>query len=166
MSSDLTKGNARQAWPPAHSGKAEWIRVTHSPEETKELGRELAKQLTPPCVVLLEGELGAGKTTLTKGIVQGLGAAREEDVTSPSFALVHEYCGPVKVYHIDLYRIENLTELSTLGLDDILASDAAVLVEWGEKLGGGFAGKTLCVRLEYAGNDDRKISVAIVPERH
>lgn len=136
-----------------------WTTVTRSPEETKRLGSSLARQLSPPCVILLEGELGAGKTTLAKGIVQGLGVAREEDVTSPSFALVHEYGGPAQVYHIDLYRIESAEELASLGLEDILSAGAVVLIEWGEKLGNTPGGPALRVRLEYAQNDDRKITI-------
>jgi tRNA threonylcarbamoyladenosine biosynthesis protein TsaE len=160
MSADTIKKSGGHEWPsdPLQAGET-WVRVTGSPEETMEFGNELAKQFSPPCLILLEGELGAGKTTLIKGIVQGLGAAREEDVTSPSFALVHEYGGGGHVYHIDLYRIEAPKELATLGLDDILARDAVVLVEWGEKIGNAFGEPALRIRLEYAGHDDRKISI-------
>lgn len=113
--------------------------VTRSPEETIELGRKLAQRLQPPVLVVLLGELGTGKTTLTKGIAAGLGAAPEEEVTSPTFTLIHEYRGrepnAPRVYHVDLYRIENARELETLGLEDLLAERAVVIVEWGEKLG-------------------------------
>ena len=113
--------------------------VTRSPEETIELGRKLARELQPSSLVVLLGELGAGKTTLTKGIAAGLGAAREDEVTSPTFTLIHEYAGDKghapRVYHVDLYRIENARELETLGLEDLLAERAVVIVEWGEKLG-------------------------------
>lgn len=133
--------------------------VTHSARETRDLGRALARKLAAPCVILLEGELGSGKTTLAKGIVTGLGAAREEEVTSPSFTLVHEYGEAGRVYHIDLYRVETAQELSTLGLDDVFARDAIVLIEWGEKLGENVPGSALRIQLEYAGNDDRRISI-------
>lgn len=133
--------------------------VTNSPAETQRFGAELAKDLPCPSLILLEGELGAGKTTLVKGIVQGLGAAREEEVTSPSFALVHEYGPEGRVYHIDLYRVESPQELSTLGLDDILAGQSIVLVEWGEKLGPNFAKHTLRIRMEHAGDDRRRIFI-------
>lgn len=116
--------------------------VTRSPEETIELGRKLASEFVPPVLVVLLGELGAGKTTLTKGIVAGLSAAPEEEVTSPTFTLIHEYgaagrgrTGGTPVYHVDLYRIENARDLETLGLEDLLAERAVVIVEWGEKLG-------------------------------
>ena len=135
-----------------------WTTATHSPEETLEVGRRLARQLTPPCVILREGELGPGKPTLTKEIVEGLGAARQEDVTSPTFALVHEY-GAGRVYHVDLYRVESIAELETLGLDDFLGGNAIVLVEWGEKLGRSFEGPALRIRLEYAGEDHRRVTV-------
>ena len=107
--------------------------ITSSAEETIEAGRTLARTLTPPLLIFLSGELGAGKTTLAKGIISGLGAAREEDVTSPTFTLVHEFRGPVRVFHIDLYRIEGPAQFSSLGLDDVFAQPAIVLVEWPEK---------------------------------
>ncbi len=131
--------------------------VTHSPEETLALGRELADQLQEPCVVSLEGELGSGKTTLVKGIVAGLGAAGEDVVTSPSFTLVHEYGGERKVYHVDLYRVEGAEDLATLGLDDLMGQHAVVLVEWGEKLS--LAAPAVRIKLEHLGVEDRRIIV-------
>jgi tRNA threonylcarbamoyladenosine biosynthesis protein TsaE len=109
--------------------------TTHSPEETIALGRTLAELLTPPKLVLLRGDLGAGKTTLVKGIAAAFEAAEEEDVTSPTFTLIHEYRGPkANLYHIDLYRIDTQRELETLGLDDLRAErDSILLIEWGEK---------------------------------
>lgn len=133
--------------------------VTHSPEETLAFGRELARELHPPCLVLLEGELGSGKTTLTKGIVTGLGAAREEEVTSPSFTLVHEYGSSPKVYHIDLYRIENSRQLATLGLDDLWGQQAIVIVEWGEKLWDNPPAPRVKIQMEYVTSEDRRITV-------
>jgi tRNA threonylcarbamoyladenosine biosynthesis protein TsaE len=108
--------------------------TTHSPEETIAFGRTLAELLTPPKLVLLRGDLGAGKTTLVKGIAAAFNAAEEEDVTSPTFTLVHEYRGPqATLYHIDLYRIDTPRELETLGLDDLRTKDSILLIEWGEK---------------------------------
>lgn len=106
---------------------------TRSEEETIELGRALARQLRPGAVVLLIGELGAGKTTLAKGIIEGLGAAAPEEVASPTFTLIHEYGEAPRVHHIDLYRIERASDALSLGLDDLLSSGAVLLVEWGEK---------------------------------
>src|SRR5207244_8752966 len=127
--------------------------VTHSPEETLALGRKLAAELRPPCLVLLEGELGSGKTTLAKGIVAGLGVASESEVTSPSFTLVHEYGRDRKVYHVDLYRVESAQDLATLGLEDLLDQRAIVLVEWGEKLD--FPPPQVRINVDHIGNDDR-----------
>ena len=94
--------------------------LTHSAEETTDLGRRLAAELSPPKLVVLRGELGAGKTTLIKGIAEGFQAASQENVTSPTFTLIHEYRGPgVNVYHVDLYRVDTQRELDTLGLDDL-----------------------------------------------
>jgi tRNA threonylcarbamoyladenosine biosynthesis protein TsaE len=112
---------------------ADWEFITESEEETIERGRELARRLRPPVLVLLSGELGSGKTTLTKGIVSGLGAARIEDVTSPTFTLVHVYRNHAKVYHVDLYRIADWHDLETLGLEDVLSEPAVVVVEWPER---------------------------------
>ncbi len=103
-----------------------------SEAETIELGRRLARELPPRGVVLLIGNLGAGKTTLAKGIANGLGAAGPDDVTSPTFTLIHEYGGG-RVYHVDLYRLEEEREVATLGLDEIVERDAMVLIEWGER---------------------------------
>jgi tRNA threonylcarbamoyladenosine biosynthesis protein TsaE len=109
---------------------------TDSEEETIELGRRIARELPRRALVLLIGNLGAGKTTLAKGIVSGLGAAPPEDVSSPTFTLIHEY-GPspdsVRVYHIDLYRLDTPAQVATLGLDEILNREAVVLMEWGER---------------------------------
>ena len=133
--------------------------VTHSPEQTMAFGRELAEQFRPPCLVLLQGDLGSGKTALAKGIVAGLGAAREEDVSSPSFTLVHEYGSAAKVYHIDLYRIEGYDDLSTLGLEDLMSGDAVVLVEWGEKFSQMFGVPDFKILLEHLGPEERRITV-------
>jgi len=134
-------------------------RVTHSPEETVQLGREIAAYLQPPCLVLLEGDLGAGKTTLVKGIVAGLGAASEDEVTSPSFTLVHEYGSAGKVFHADLYRIEGARDLATLGIEDLGAQAVTLLVEWGEKLGEDVPRPCVRIRMEHGGSDERRILI-------
>lgn len=105
---------------------------THSEDETVEVGRAIARELPRKSVVLLIGNLGAGKTTLAKGILSGLRAADPDEVTSPTFTLIHEYGGG-RAYHIDLYRLDTPQEVATLGLEEIFERDAVVLVEWGEK---------------------------------
>jgi tRNA threonylcarbamoyladenosine biosynthesis protein TsaE len=147
--------------------------VTHSSEETIAKGKELAAELRPPVLVLLKGDLGAGKTTLTKGIISGLGAAKEEDVTSPTFNLVHEFrvsspstatnnadVYPFKVYHVDLYRLESFQGLESLGLEDALSERAVVIVEWPEHFTLRTEWPTVEVRLEHAGEDRRRIIVS------
>src|SRR2546429_5433538 len=108
--------------------------ITHSAEETIALGRKLAAMLAPPKLILLRGDLGAGKTTLVKGIAEGFGAASADDVTSPTFTIVHEYQSPrATLYHIDLYRVDTDRELETLGLDDLIGPGSILVIEWGEK---------------------------------
>jgi tRNA threonylcarbamoyladenosine biosynthesis protein TsaE len=136
--------------------------ITHSAEETIAYGRELAAELSPPRIVLLRGDLGAGKTTLVKGIAEGFEAARAEDVTSPTFTLVHEYRGPrATLYHIDLYRIETPRDLETLALDDLIASDSILLIEWGEKFPRLQRDWNVEISLERVGENDRKIQRTI-----
>lgn len=137
--------------------------ITHSAEETTEWGRKLAARLKAPVLVLLSGELGSGKTTLTKGIVSGLGAAREEDVTSPTFTLLHAYGeergGSRPVFHGDLYRIESFHDFETLGMEDLFAKPAIVILEWSERFPLEVPWPAVRLRLEHAGGDTRRITV-------
>ena len=137
--------------------------VSHSAEETVELGRELARRLRPPVLVLLSGELGSGKTTLTKGIISGLGAAREEDVTSPTFTLVHVFHNHSKVYHVDLYRVEDFRDLETLALEDALSEPAVVVVEWPERFSLRTDWPKIRVQLEHLEGDTRRITISDPP---
>jgi tRNA threonylcarbamoyladenosine biosynthesis protein TsaE len=133
--------------------------ITHSAEETIARGREIGAALRPPLLVLLSGDLGAGKTTLTKGIAAGLGAAAEDDVTSPTFTLVHRYDGASRVYHVDLYRIGDLHDLETLGLEDIFSERAIMIVEWPDRLRLTTAWPTLRVSLEHVDESTRRIQL-------
>jgi tRNA threonylcarbamoyladenosine biosynthesis protein TsaE len=136
--------------------------TTHSADETIALGRSLAPMLAPPKLVLLRGELGTGKTTLVKGIAEAFHAAAQEDVTSPTFTLVHEYHGPeADLYHIDLYRIDTPRELETLGLDDLMSPSGVLLVEWGDKFPRFQRERDVEISLERTGETDRRIQVNI-----
>jgi len=113
-------------------------------------------------LVLLRGDLGAGKTTLVKGIAEGFKAAAAEDVTSPTFTLIHEYRGPeVTLYHIDLYRIDTQRELDTLALDDLMGPQTILLIEWGEKFERFTRERNAEIVIENPGGDDREIKVEI-----
>jgi tRNA threonylcarbamoyladenosine biosynthesis protein TsaE len=133
--------------------------TTRSAEETIAWGRKLAEKLRAPLLVLLTGELGSGKTTLTKGIVAGLHAAPEEEVTSPTFTLIHEYGSGKKVFHGDLYRIENFHDFETLGVEDLFAEPAIVILEWSENFPLKAPWPQLRLRLEHLGGDARRITV-------
>lgn len=135
---------------------------TDSEDETIELGRRIAATLPRRAVVLLIGNLGAGKTTLAKGIVSELSATPPEDVSSPTFPLIHEY-GEGRVYHIDLYRLDTPEEVATLGLDDIFEREAVVLVEWGERFPALMPAERVEIRLRALSEERREISVNITP---
>jgi tRNA threonylcarbamoyladenosine biosynthesis protein TsaE len=134
--------------------------TTHSPEETIAFGRTLATLLAPPKLVLLRGDLGAGKTTLVKGIAAAFDASAEDDVTSPTFTLIHEYRGPrANLYHIDLYRIDTPRELETLGLDDLRSENSILLIEWGEKFPRFERERDVEIAIERVGEDERRIRI-------
>lgn len=133
-----------------------------SEEEMIALGERIAAGLPRRAVVLLEGNLGAGKTTLAKGIVKGLGAGAPEEVSSPTFTLIHEYGDPVRVYHIDLYRLDEPRQLATLGLDEIFDREAVVLIEWGEKFLRCLPEERIEVRIARAG-DGRTVDITKKP---
>jgi len=165
----------------------EW--VSHSAEETIKIGRKIAEKMKPPVLILLSGDLGAGKTTLSKGIISGLGAAREEDVTSPTFTLVHVFkysgvdhsmsgagtpacaqaesrniCNPLelKVYHVDLYRIEHFADLESLGLEDVLSENAVLLIEWPDRFSLRTDWPRIEIALEHLDTDSRRIRLSEV----
>jgi tRNA threonylcarbamoyladenosine biosynthesis protein TsaE len=130
---------------------------TETEEETIALGEKLATELSPSAVVLLIGQLGAGKTTLAKGIVKGLGAAAPDDVSSPTFTLIHEYSP--SVYHIDLYRLDTAAQVATLGLDEIFDRPAVVLVEWGERFPELMPDDRIEIRIRATEENSREIDV-------
>jgi tRNA threonylcarbamoyladenosine biosynthesis protein TsaE len=140
--------------------------TTQSGADTVAVGRKLAELLQPPQLLLLGGDMGTGKTTLVKGIAQALGAAEPDEVTSPTFTLIHEFDGsrdgkPVKLYHLDVYRLESERQLETLGLDDLLSADSLVLVEWGEKFKSIRKRATGEIVIASEGGDARKITVTL-----
>ncbi len=134
-------------------------RIFHSQseEETIAAGEMLAAELPSKAAVLLIGNLGAGKTTLAKGIVKGLGAAQPDEVSSPTFTLIHEYSP--SVYHIDLYRLDREDQVATLGLDEIFDQRSVVLIEWGERFPRLMPDERIEIRLRTTGENSREIDV-------
>ena len=130
--------------------------VTTSEEETESAGEQLAASLGPGDVVLLFGDLGAGKTAFVRGLARGLGASGE-DVSSPTFTIIQEYAGRVTLYHVDLYRLEPL-EVDDLGLDDLVSGEGIVAIEWADRWNGR-PDDVIEVRLEEAGEDRRRIEI-------
>jgi tRNA threonylcarbamoyladenosine biosynthesis protein TsaE len=135
--------------------------TTQSAEETIALGRKLAGEIKVPKIVVLRGELGAGKTSLVKGIVEGFSAGISEQVNSPTFTLVHEYrSAAIEIYHIDLYRVDKPRELETLGIDDLISSKSLLLIEWGEKFERFQRERDLEIAIESRGENERHITVS------
>lgn len=134
-----------------------------SEEETIALGERLAGELPRRGVVLLIGGLGAGKTTLAKGIAKGVGACPPEDVTSPTFTLIHEYGQPPRIYHVDLYRLDDASQAVRIGLQELFERDALVLIEWGERFPELLPEKRSEVRLRRLEGETREISVSAEP---
>jgi len=138
--------------------------------DTIRIGHEIAALLTPPKLLILRGSLGAGKTTLVKGIAEALNAAEADEVTSPTFTLIHEYEGtrlvngqakPVSLYHLDLYRLESERQVEGLGIGELAEEDAIVLVEWGEKFPSVLRRAQGEICMESTGGDTRRITVTL-----
>ena len=138
---------------------------TTSEEETIALGERIAKELPPKQIVLLIGELGAGKTTLAKGIIKGLGVAAPDEVSSPTFTLIHEYGTEGRAYHIDLYRLDEPREVATLGLQDIFDRQAIVLIEWGERFPQFLPAQRTEIRIRATGEQERDIDIQRIQPR-
>lgn len=136
---------------------------SRSPEETQRAGFEIARSLSIPGIVLLRGTLGTGKTTLTRGIAQGLGLDDPGLVCSPSFTLVNVYNGICPIYHVDLYRLEGERDLYSIGLDDFLGIEGITVIEWSERLPEDLDDATV-VEIVDAG-DDRRILQISSPKR-
>jgi tRNA threonylcarbamoyladenosine biosynthesis protein TsaE len=134
--------------------------LTRGPAETIRLGRTLGELLRPGDVVALIGELGAGKTTLAKGIAAGAGVEDEGEVTSPTFVLVNEYRGRYPVYHADLYRLQEAAEVEDLGWEEIVFGDGISLLEWAEKIPGILPEERIEIRISWVGPDERKFRIA------
>jgi len=111
----------------------EWQIETRSPEQTRALGACLGRELQAPALILLSGDLGAGKTCFTQGLAQGLAVAEDEPVVSPSYTLINHYRGRIDLYHFDFYRLSDADDLSDLGFDEYLKRDGVTVVEWGDR---------------------------------
>ena len=133
--------------------------ISTSEAETFRAGRELAESLPLPAHILLYGDLGAGKTSFTRGLAAGFGLEQIEEVSSPTFTLINEYAARTRIYHIDLYRIDT-GRLEGLGLDEIFDNpNAAVIVEWAERLGSFHTPGAVQVFLEYVDEGSRRIEI-------
>ncbi len=136
---------------------------TLSAEETEEIGRRVGARLRGGELIVLEGDLGMGKTVFVKGLARALGVDPEE-VSSPTFVLVAPHEGRLPLYHIDLYRLENPLEIADLGIEELLESGAVVAVEWGDKLPPDLRIGALAVTLSDLGEDSRRLAIRTIPE--
>jgi len=129
--------------------------ISHSPEETARLGAILGKYLSNGSVIALTGELGSGKTCLTQGIARGLQVPEDLCITSPTYTLVNEYPGRLRLFHVDLYRIEDVAELDEIGLDEIMGSDDVTVIEWAEKIMEALPKECLCISISIVDDHTR-----------
>ncbi|RKY39948.1 MAG: tRNA (adenosine(37)-N6)-threonylcarbamoyltransferase complex ATPase subunit type 1 TsaE [Candidatus Omnitrophota bacterium] len=137
--------------------------ITHSPEETKGLGEKLAERLREGDIVALLGELGSGKTTIIQGIVKGLGGPAQS-VSSPSFVILKQYKGRFLIYHFDLYRIKDFSELIEVGYPDFFYTKGVVLIEWAEKVEEHLK-EYMKIKMEYISPQERRIEVSMVKKK-
>jgi tRNA threonylcarbamoyladenosine biosynthesis protein TsaE len=139
------------------------IILSSTPEETELIGIELARSIRIPGIILLYGDLGAGKTTLTRGIAQGLGLEDTSLVNSPSYSIVNVYSGSCPIYHVDLYRLQGERDIFSIGLDDFLGKEGVTIIEWSERLLTEFP-EAIIVELREAGEDKRELRI-IAPQK-
>ncbi|MBC8286170.1 MAG: tRNA (adenosine(37)-N6)-threonylcarbamoyltransferase complex ATPase subunit type 1 TsaE [Nitrospinae bacterium] len=135
-------------------------KISHSPEETLQLGKFLGSSLIPGDIILLFGDLGAGKTHLTQGICIGLGLDPDAYIRSPTFTLINEYPGRLPIYHIDLYRIDSQEEIYSLGLEEILFNQGVTVIEWAEKLRTPNSSENLMLNIE----DRIEVNIKIISD--
>ncbi|HUT34769.1 MAG TPA: tRNA (adenosine(37)-N6)-threonylcarbamoyltransferase complex ATPase subunit type 1 TsaE [Planctomycetota bacterium] len=140
--------------------------TTRSREETIALGRRLGRLLEAGDVVALRGPLGSGKTTLTKGLAEGLGVEEPRWVTSPTFVLVHQYEGRLPVYHIDAYRLRGVADAEALGMEEMFFGDGVAIVEWAERIEPALPPERLDIVLAIAGEEERELSLQPAGERY
>jgi len=132
---------------------------THSPDETRQLGKKIGSLIRKPVVIALNGDLGCGKTAFVKGLAEGLEVPPEYYVTSPTFTLINEYPGRLPLFHIDLYRLEGISDFEDIGLDEILQDQAVIAVEWADKLADDLHGDGLCLEFEILEDELRHITL-------
>ncbi len=128
---------------------------TNSADETIAIGERLGKLLSPGNVIALYGDLGAGKTTLTRGIAAGIGL--DADIHSPTFTLIHEHAGRIPIYHVDLYRLSSEQEVETLGLEEYIYSDGVTIIEWGDRMKSMLPVERLDITLKMTGDTERQL---------
>lgn len=134
--------------------------ITRGPGQTRSLGRQLGEALTEGMVLSLEGDLGCGKTVFVQGLARGLGVPDTIYVTSPSYALIHEYPGRKPLFHVDLYRIENSADIDDLGIFDMISEENVMAIEWAERIQDALPPEGIRIRFEMVNDDTRKISMA------
>lgn len=131
--------------------------VTHSAEETIQLGKKIGSMLQPGAIIAMEGNLAVGKTTITKGIAESLGI--EETITSPTFTLISEYEGKMPLYHMDVYRLDSCEDFINLGVEDLMYGDGVSIIEWSERVREELPKSTITLRLEIRGDGGRDITL-------
>lgn len=133
--------------------------ITHSREETIEVAEQLARGLQKGDVLALYGDLGSGKTTFTKGIGKGLGVKDARHINSPTFVLIKEYEARIPMYHLDLYRLDNIEAIEDICVEEYIYGDGVAIVEWAEKMKDILPEKHIAVKFTIKGDEEREIEI-------
>jgi tRNA threonylcarbamoyladenosine biosynthesis protein TsaE len=134
-------------------------KTTHSAEETRAFGERIGRHLTGGAIIALTGDLGSGKTVFVQGIARGLHVPAEYYITSPTFTLINEYPGRLRLHHVDLYRIQNPMEIEEIGLHEILGRDGVAVIEWAERLGADLPTQHIRVHMEMTNDHTRHMTI-------
>jgi tRNA threonylcarbamoyladenosine biosynthesis protein TsaE len=137
----------------------QFLITTRTPDETQKLGKTIGKWIEHPLVIGLTGDLGSGKTAFVQGLAEGLEVPDEYYITSPTFTLINEYPGRLSLFHIDLYRLDGISDLEDIGLDELLYDQAVIAIEWAEKMSDDLPAEHLTTTFEITDDDYRRISL-------
>lgn len=144
----------------------QWSVVSHSPEETRELGTKIGRLCRAGDIIALDGDLGAGKTCLIQGLAEGLDVPKKSYVRSPTFTILNVHQGRVPLYHFDLYRLSDIDELEEIGYREYLYGDGVAALEWASNVEEAIPDECLRIAIKRTGEEEREIEITVTGERY